>query len=137
MAVSCPEHAHATDRPATAILKDVTAHPRRPGSSPGLPCPVPACIGQPPSDQSRFSSPLRNRIFKVSFIDMRGGCLYFTCIIIITELYMSRFLRRFFLVQLCTYLEPISYCSSQTMNVWISIKSFTIGNFVEINPKIA
>jgi hypothetical protein len=33
--------------------------------------------------------------------------------------------------------EPFSYCSSQSMDVWISIKSFTIGNFVEINPKRA
>jgi hypothetical protein len=35
--------------------------------------------------------------------------------------------------------EPFSYCSSRAMNVWvaISIKSFTIGNFVEINPKRA
>jgi len=34
-------------------------------------------------------------------------------------------------------LEPFSYGSSQAMNVWISIKSFTIANFVEINPKRA
>ena len=35
--------------------------------------------------------------------------------------------------------EPFSNCSSRAMNVWIAIliKSFTIGNFVEINPKRA
>ncbi len=52
-----------TAPPQSRCSKDVTAHLYLPGSSPGLPCPVPTCIGQPQSGRSGFSSPLQNRIF--------------------------------------------------------------------------
>ena len=45
------------------ILQPEAAWGVWPGSRPDCPCPVPDCSGQPPSDQSGFSSPLRNRIF--------------------------------------------------------------------------
>jgi hypothetical protein len=56
------------------------------------------------------------------------------------DLYVSRlYTRGFTLCNGVPGLEPFSYCSSRAMNVWmtISIKSFTIDNFVEINPKRA
>jgi hypothetical protein len=40
----------------------IAAHQHQPRARPGLPCPVPACSGQPPSGQSGFSFPLPNRI---------------------------------------------------------------------------
>ena len=53
-----------TAPPLSRCSKDVTDHPHRPGARPGSPCPVPACSGQPPPGQRRFSSPLRNRILQ-------------------------------------------------------------------------
>ena len=97
MAAQRPEHAHATDCPATVTFpsrpavtrthdnwksarqtscrqqtappqqhcsKDVTAHPHWPGARPGLPCPVPDCIGQPPSGRSGFSSPFETEFLR-------------------------------------------------------------------------
>ena len=50
--------------PSTArCSKDVTTHQHRPGASPGLPCPVPACSWQPLPGERRLSPPLGNRIF--------------------------------------------------------------------------
>jgi hypothetical protein len=37
--------------PQPCCSKDVTVHPHLPGARPDLPCPVPACSGQPPSNR--------------------------------------------------------------------------------------
>ena len=42
--------------------RHVPTHQHRPGSRPGLPCPVPACSGQPLPGERRFSSALGNRV---------------------------------------------------------------------------
>ena len=67
------------------------------------------------------------RFFTCHFSRSLHVSVSFTCVLS---------LRRILLVKRCTYLEPSSYCSgTSVMRIIISIKFFTIGNFVEITIK--
>jgi hypothetical protein len=68
-----------TSPPQTRCSKDVTAHPHRPGSRPGRPCPVPARSGQPLSGRSGFSPAFGTEFFSIYLYALgpcraRGAC---------------------------------------------------------------
>ncbi len=68
-----------------------------------------------------------SEILYVSFLRSLHVSVSFTCV---------SSLRRILFVKRCTYLEPSLYCSgTSVMRIIISIKFFTIGNFVEIAIK--
>jgi len=65
--------------PQPRCSKDVTAHPDRPGASPGRPCPVPVCSGQPVSGRSGFSPPFGTEFFFPHACTFSTLCSCSTC----------------------------------------------------------